>query len=108
MPTPIPALVRQAHGITEQAAATETDSRERKKLVLADLALHSAQAALHRPQPDAQQLKPCLFSILTVANSFIDDLDLDLTLKPTAKVLLSASQPPPAPPRSAAAGPGLT
>ncbi|MCB2378559.1 hypothetical protein LGH70_13245 [Hymenobacter sp. BT635] len=83
-------LAHQAHALTEQAAAAETDIWERKKLVLADLSLHLVQAALRHPRPDARELQRYLFSVLTVADGFMDTPDL----KPMAETLLAATQAP--------------
>ncbi|TGE27722.1 hypothetical protein [Hymenobacter metallicola] len=82
-------LVHQAHALTEQSAATETDYWQRKKMILADLSLHLVQAALRQERPDAQELKRYLFSVLTVADGFLDDVEL----KPMAEVLLRAATP---------------
>ena len=80
-------LVRQAHALTESAAVTTSDLTTRKQLVLADLSLHLVQAALRHDQPDPAELKRYLYSILTVCDGFVPDLDL----KAMANVVL----PPP-------------
>ncbi|UOQ53992.1 hypothetical protein [Hymenobacter cellulosivorans] len=82
-------LITQAHSLTEQGAAAESDYWERKKLVLADLSLHLAQTALRRGPLNAQELQRQLFSVLTLANGFLPTIDL----KPTAEALFAASQP---------------
>ncbi|AYA37858.1 hypothetical protein D3Y59_12880 [Hymenobacter oligotrophus] len=87
------ALVHQAHALTESTAVAETNLLERKKLVLADLALHLVQAALRHEQPNPAELKRYLFSVLTVADVFVDDLDL----KAMANTLLPATPTPAAP-----------
>jgi hypothetical protein len=69
-------LVRQAHALTESTAVATSDSKTRKQFVLADLALHLVQAALRHEQPDPAELKRYLFSILTVCDGFVPDLDL--------------------------------
>jgi hypothetical protein len=69
-------LVRQAHALTESAAFATTDPTARKQLILADLSLHLVQAALRQEQPDPAELKRYLFSILTVCDGFVQDLDL--------------------------------
>ncbi len=69
-------LVRQAHALTESAAFATTDLTARKQLILADLSLHLVQAALRQEQPDPAELKQYLFSILTVCDGFVPDLDL--------------------------------
>ncbi|HEX8657060.1 MAG TPA: hypothetical protein VF690_05980 [Hymenobacter sp.] len=69
-------LVRQAHALTETAAVATSDLTARKQLVLADLSLHLVQAALRHEQPDPSELKRYLFSILTVCDGFVPDLDL--------------------------------
>jgi hypothetical protein len=80
-------LVRQAHALTESEAVATSDLTTRKQLVLADLSLHLVQAALRHDQPEPAELKRCLFSLLTVCDAFIPDLDL----KAMANVVL----PPP-------------
>jgi hypothetical protein len=85
-------LVHQAHALTETAAIEAVDSQERKKLILADLSLHLVQAALRHPQPQAAEVRRYLFSVLTVCDGFVPDLDL----KAMAEVLLPA--PPLSPP----------
>ncbi|GAA4050750.1 hypothetical protein GCM10022409_41870 [Hymenobacter glaciei] len=69
-------LVRQAHSLTEAAAVTTSDLNQRKQFVLADLSLHLVQAALRPGQPEPAELKRYLFSILTVCDGFVPDLDL--------------------------------
>lgn len=69
-------LVRQAHALTEFAAAATSDPKKRKQLVLADLSLHLVQAALRHEQPEPAELKRYLFSILTVCDGFVPDSDL--------------------------------
>jgi hypothetical protein len=69
-------LVRQAHALTESTAVAASDPKTRKQLVLADLSLHMVQAALRPEQPDPTELKRYLFSILTVCDGFVPDLDL--------------------------------
>jgi hypothetical protein len=80
-------LVHQAHALTESAALATAEATERKKLILADLALHLVQAALRHPQPAPEELKRYLFGVLTVCDGFVSDLDL----KAMAAVIL----PPP-------------
>ena len=70
------ALVGQAHALTEFAAVATSDPTTRKQFVLADLSLHLVQAALRQVQPEPATLKQCLFSILTVCDGFVPDLDL--------------------------------
>ncbi|MCC2548239.1 hypothetical protein LJY25_17445 [Hymenobacter sp. BT175] len=69
-------LVRQAHALTESAAVATSDPTTRKQYVLADLSLHLVQAALRRKEPDPAELKRYLFSILTVCDGFVPDMDL--------------------------------
>ena len=82
-------LVHQAHALTEAAAVEAVDSQERKKLILADLSLHLVQAALRQPQPQPAELRRYLFSVLTVCDGFVPDLDL----KAMAEVVLPSPQP---------------
>lgn len=69
-------LVRQAHALTESAAFASSDNLTRKQLLLADLSLHLVQAALRPGQPAPAELKRYLFSILTVCDGLVPDLDL--------------------------------
>jgi hypothetical protein len=69
-------LVRQAHTLTETAAVASSDLPTRKQFVLADLSLHLVQAALRPGQPEPAELKRYLFSILTVCDAFVPDVDL--------------------------------
>ena len=69
-------LVKEAHALTETSALASTDAQQRKQFVLADLSLHLVQAALRVPQPDPTELKRYLFGVLTVANGFVEDVDL--------------------------------
>ncbi|GAB3239232.1 hypothetical protein GCM10027346_32310 [Hymenobacter seoulensis] len=78
-------LARQAHSLTEEAALTATDYQQRRQFILADLSLHLVQAALRNPQPDPDELKRYLFSVLTVCDGFIADVDL----KPMAEALVA-------------------
>ena len=70
------ALVGRAHALTESAAVATSDPTTRKQFVLADLSLHLVQAALRQEQPEPATLKQYLFSILTVCDGFVPDLDL--------------------------------
>ena len=90
-------LVRQAHALTESAAVAASDPKTRKQLVLADLSLHLVQAALRHEQPDPAELKRYLFSILTVCDGFVPDLDLKAMANvvlplPTEQVTLPVQQ----------------
>ncbi|MCB2406585.1 hypothetical protein [Hymenobacter lucidus] len=76
MQDPILDLVRQAHALTESGAVAASNPTTRKQLVLADLSLHLVQAALRQSPPDPAELKRYLFSILTVCDGFVPDLDL--------------------------------
>jgi hypothetical protein len=69
-------LVRQAHALTESAAVASGNPITRKQLVLADLSLHLVQAALRPEQPDPAELRRYLFSVLTVCDGFVPNLDL--------------------------------
>lgn len=82
-----PSFTKPTHALTESTAVTTTDLTTRKQLVLADLSLHLVQAALRHTQPDPAELKRYLYSILTVCDAFVSDLDL----KAMANVVL----PPP-------------
>ena len=70
------ALVEQAHALTESAAVATSDPTTRRQFVLADLSLHLVQTALRQGPPEPAALKQYLFSILTVCDGFVPDLDL--------------------------------
>ncbi|WP_303309809.1 hypothetical protein [Hymenobacter sp. BT730] len=91
MNEPILQLVHQAHALTESAALQQTSAGPRRQFLLADLSLHLVQAALRQPQPAPQELKRYLYSILTLCDGFLDDLDL----KAMAEVVLASQQPAP-------------
>jgi hypothetical protein len=82
-------LVRQAHALTESAAVASGDPIARKQFLLADMALHLVQAALRPQQPVPAELKRYLFSVLTVSDAFVPDVDL----KAMAEVLLPPLEP---------------
>ena len=94
MQTPILNLVRQAHSLTEAAAVATSDLTKRKQFVLADLSPHLVQAALRQGPPEPAELKRYLFSILTVCDGFVPDLDL----KALANVVLPLPAEPATPP----------
>ncbi|ALD22258.1 hypothetical protein [Hymenobacter sp. DG25A] len=89
MHEPILQLVHQAHALTETAALQEAAPGARRQLLLADLSLHLVQAALRQPHPDPAQLKRYLFSILTLCDGLVDDLDL----KAMAETVLASQRP---------------
>lgn len=91
------ALAQQAHALTESAAVVTSAPQARKQLVLADLALHLVQAALRQP-PEPAEVKRYLFSILTVCDGFVPDLDL--------KAMANAVLPLPAEPVTPPVPPG--
>ena len=76
MPDAILALVRQAHALAESAAVASSDPTTRKQYLLADLSLHLVQTALRPGPPNPAELKRYLFSVLTVCDGFVPDLDL--------------------------------
>ncbi|GAA4035467.1 hypothetical protein GCM10022409_20200 [Hymenobacter glaciei] len=80
-------LVKEAHAIAEASALAASDAQQRKQFILADLSLHLVQAALRVPQPDEAELKRYLFGVLTVANGFVEDVDL----KAMAERLMAAT-----------------
>lgn len=73
----IVALSRAAHDLTESAylahAAVrgETDWPDKQRLLLADMALHPLQTALHDGPIDSARLQQNLYAILTISAPFI-------------------------------------
>ncbi|GAA4390745.1 hypothetical protein [Hymenobacter koreensis] len=86
-------LARQAHALTEAAALSAPDAVQRKQFILADLSLHLVQAALRQPQPDSDELRRYLFSILTLSDGFVADLDLKVMADALLPASPAASQP---------------
>ncbi len=75
-------LGRKAHELTESAyhqhASTRGESGwpEKRRILLADMALHLLQTALGEGELSAEELKRNLYSILTVSDQFIPDCGL--------------------------------
>ncbi len=75
-------LGRSAHGLTElayqqdRAQRGEADWAEKQRILLADMALHLLQTALKDGDLAEEDLKRNLFSILTIADQFIQGHDL--------------------------------
>ena len=75
-------MSRIAHELTEvsyqQNISTRGDSgwNEKQRVLLADMALHLLQTALKDGDISEEGLKRNLFSILTISDQFIQDIDL--------------------------------
>ncbi len=75
-------MSRTAHALTEAADQHDTSVRgqagwaEKQSMLLADMALHLLQTSLQQGGPSPAGLKKNLFSILTIADQFIDGHDL--------------------------------
>jgi len=75
-------MSRTAHGWTEasyqqhQAKRGDSDWPEKQRILLADMSLHLLQTALKPGAISEDDLKRNLFSILTIADQFIENYDL--------------------------------
>jgi hypothetical protein len=75
-------LSRTAHALTETAYRQDTAVRgdaawaEKQRILLADMALHLVQTSLRQGELSEEGLKKNLFSILTIADQFLDGHDL--------------------------------
>ncbi len=93
------ALVNKAHSLVEQmylqnpAAKDSPEWLNKRRLLLADLALHLVQAAVAGDEMHSDLLKRYLYSILTIAQDYLPEINLSST----AERLLS-DEPVPATP----------
>lgn len=77
-------LSRTAHDLTEAAyqqhpaAHGDAEWIGKQRILLADMALHLLQTALKENDLSQDSLKRNLFSILTIADQFVDGHDLKL------------------------------
>jgi hypothetical protein len=75
-------MSRTAHALTEAAYQQDGAVRgdagwaEKQRILLADMALHLVQTSLKEGELSQEGLKKNLFSILTIADQFIDSHDL--------------------------------
>jgi hypothetical protein len=75
-------LVKMAHDQVENlylenpVGKDSPDWLNKRRLLLADLALHLVQAALKGDKLDTNRLRRYLFSILTIAHDFIPEAEL--------------------------------
>lgn len=76
------AMSRTAHDLTEAAyqqhpaARGDLEWMEKQRILLADMALHLLQTALKEGHLSQDNLKRNLYSILTIADQFIEGHDL--------------------------------
>ncbi len=77
-------MSRTAHALTEAAYQQDPAVRgddgwtDKQRILLADMALHLLQTSLREGALSQQGLKKNLFSILTIADQFIDGHDLKM------------------------------
>ncbi len=75
-------MSRVAHAMTETAYQQHSAVRgdpawsDKQRILLADMALHLLQTALHEGTLSAAQLKRNLYAILTISDQFVEDQDL--------------------------------
>lgn len=75
-------MSRTAHKLTEVSYQQniskrgDSDWSEKQRILLADMALHLLQTALKEGEFSEEDLKRNLFSILTISDQFIQDVDL--------------------------------
>jgi hypothetical protein len=75
-------LGRKAHDLTESvyrkhaSSRGESDWPEKRRILLADMALHLLQTALRDGELSADELKQNLYAILTVSDQFLPDYGL--------------------------------
>jgi hypothetical protein len=80
--TEILSMSRAAHAMTESAYQQDPAVRgdagwaEKQRILLADMALHLLQTSLRDGELSEEGLKKNLFSILTIADQFLDGHDL--------------------------------
>ena len=79
------ALVNKAHSLVEQlylqnpVAKDSPEWLNKRRLLLADLALHLVQAAVAGEQMRPDLLKRYLYSILTIAQDYLPEINLSST-----------------------------
>jgi len=78
----------EIHAAVEEGALGATDPVERRRLLLADMAMHLLQTALRPGDIDLDQLRNNLHAILTISDSFLPQAELK-----KATDLLMAHQP---------------
>ncbi|MDQ3291216.1 MAG: hypothetical protein M3Q05_07995 [Bacteroidota bacterium] len=78
-------LVNQAHSLVEKlylqdpAAKGSAEWLNKRRLLLADLSLHLVQASVAGEQMRPDLLKRYLYSVLTIAQDFLPEIDLSST-----------------------------
>jgi hypothetical protein len=77
------------HGVVEEAASTTVDRLERRRLLLADMAIHLLQTALRPGEIELDKLRNNLHAILTLADPFLPHAELK---KATEKIYRDASE----------------
>jgi len=78
-------LVNQAHSLVEKlylqdpAVKGSADWLNKRRLLLADLSLHLVQASVAGEQMRPELLKRYLYSVLTIAQDFLPEINLSHT-----------------------------
>ncbi|PSR54317.1 hypothetical protein AHMF7605_12715 [Adhaeribacter arboris] len=88
------AFVNKAHSLVEKTIFASPNSQRLSRMVeqtAADLSLHLVQASVAGEQMKPDLLKRYLYSILTIAQDFLPEIDLNRT----AEQLITAQLPEP-------------
>ncbi len=94
-------LVNQAHSLVEKlylqdaAAKGSAEWLNKRRLLLADLSLHLVQASVAGEQMRPELLKRYLYSVLTIAQDYLPEVDLSRTAEQliTQESFLSEAMP---------------
>src|SRR3712207_3749104 len=92
-------LVNQAHSLVEKiylqdpAAKGSAEWLNKRRFLIADLSLHLVQASVAGEQVRPDLLKRYLYSLLTIAQDFLPDIELSST----AERLIDLESPQPEP-----------
>jgi hypothetical protein len=66
----------EMHAAVEESALGAVDPVERRRLLLADMAIHLLQTAIRPGEIELDQLRNNLYAILTLADPFLPDAEL--------------------------------
>jgi hypothetical protein len=66
----------EIHAVVEEAAIGSSDQLERRRLLLADMAIHLLQTAIAPGEIELNKLKNNLHAILTLADPFLPHAEL--------------------------------
>jgi hypothetical protein len=64
------------HRVVEEAASATADRLERRRLLLADMAIHLLQTAIAPGEIELNKLKNNLHAILTISDAFLPHAEL--------------------------------